>query len=360
MSSGDGMNYRPKSIANKVVEDGEFQFSAIGLDHGHIYGMCEGLIAAGATLKQVYDPDPQKIATFVETFPTVQVAESESQILEDEGINMVASAAVPSDRGPLGVRVMEAGKDYFTDKPPLTTLDQLQQAKDAVAATGKKFAVYYSERLHVESAVYAGQLIKDGAIGRVLQVAGFGPHRLRLPQRPPWFFDKERYGGILIDIGSHQLEQILYFTGATDGHVGYSQVANHNNPQYPGLDDFGDATIVTNNGASGYFRCDWFTPDGLQNWGDGRTIILGTEGFIELRKYLNIGTDEGPDNVFLANGEGEFKMNVSGKVGFPFFGELIVDSLEGTEVSMPQEHTFKAIELAIKAQNQAVDISNRG
>jgi predicted dehydrogenase len=218
---------------------------------------------------------------------------------------------------------------------------------------------YYSERLHVESAVFAGELIEQGAIGRVIQVLGIGPHRLGDPaSRPDWFFQKEKYGGILCDIGSHQIEQFLYYSGAKDAEIVRSQIANYNHPQYPGLDDFGDAALTADNGAAGYFRVDWFTPDGLQTWGDGRTFILGTEGFIELRKYMQLGArGAGGDHVYLANREEERYYNVSGKVGYPYFGQLILDCLNRTENAMTQEHCFKAAELCVRAQMQARTIS---
>jgi hypothetical protein len=56
------------------------------------------------------------------------------------------------------------------------------------------------------------------------------------------------------------------------------------------------------NGASGYFRCDWFTPDGLSTWGDGRLTLLGTEGYIEIRKYVDLTRGE-QDVVYLVNKE---------------------------------------------------------
>ena len=347
------MNYAPKGKSAPVVKPGEFSIAAIGLDHGHIYGQCNGLIEAGATLKSVYDPDPKKVEAFFKTYPDVKIAKSEDEILSDNEIKLVAGAAVTSERCALGIRVMEAGKDYFTDKAPLTTLEQLDAAKEAVHLTGKKYMVYYSERLHVESAVFAGQLIDEGAIGKVVQVLGLGPHRLSANNRPKWFFEKEKYGGILCDIGSHQIEQILYYSKATDAEVISSQIGNFNNPEYPELDDFGDATLLTNTGATGYFRVDWFTPDGLQTWGDGRTIILGTEGYIELRKYMNVGTNDGANHLFLANGAGEKHYHVDGKVGYPFFGELILDCINRTENAMTQAHAFKAAELCVKAQMEA-------
>ncbi|HUC93005.1 MAG TPA: Gfo/Idh/MocA family oxidoreductase [Paenibacillus sp.] len=356
MTRADGMNYAPQGKPRPVVGKGEFRFAATALEHGHIYGMCNGLIEAGGTLTSVYDPDPDKVARFVEAYPGVRAAASEQELLQDPDIHLIAAAAVPSDRGPLGVRVMKHGKDYFTDKTPFTTLNQLRTARETAAATGRKYMVYYSERLHVESAIHAGDLVADGAIGRVVQVLGLGPHRLNAPSRPEWFFRKEAYGGILCDIGSHQIEQFLFFAGCRDAKVVHSKVANYRSKDYPELEDYGDATLAGDNGATNYFRVDWLTPDGLGTWGDGRTVILGTEGYIELRKYIDIARSGAGDHLYLVNGEGERHLELAGKVGFPFFGRLILDCLNRTEHAMTQEHAFKAAELCLHAQAQAVRV----
>lgn len=348
MNKQDGMHYAPTGKPQPVVEPGEFVIAASSLDHGHIYGMCNGLIEAGATLKWVYDPDPLKIDQFLQHYPQAQVADSLETILNDREVRLVAGAAIPSERCPLGLKVMAAGKDYFTDKAPLTTLAQLEDAKAMVAKTGRKYAVYYSERLHVESAAFAGQLIHQGAIGRVMQTLGTGPHR-EGNGRPNWFYDKRYFGGILCDIGSHQIEQFLFYTGNSEAHIVASHVRNVNHPQYPQFEDFGDAMLAGDNGATGYFRCDWFTPQGLSSWGDGRLTLLGTEGYIEIRKYVDITRGE-QDVVYLVNKEGEFRYPVAGKVGFPFFGEFILDCLNRTENAMTQAHAFKAAELCVKAQ----------
>lgn len=353
MANTDGMTYAPKGKPSPVVKEGEFIVAATNLDHGHIYGMCNGLTEAGATVKWVYDSDESKAAEFKAAFPSAQIASSLEQILDDDDVQMVAAAAIPNLRGPLGVQVMEAGKDYFTDKTPFTTLEQLEAAKKTAVATGKKYMVYYSERLHVESAIFAGDLVHDGVIGKVVNIIGTGPHRLNKASRPDWFFDKEQYGGILCDIGSHQIEQFLYYTGATDAKVTHAHVANFNNADAPELEDFGEANLLGNNGATNHFRVDWFTPDGLGTWGDGRLIILGTEGYIELRKYIDVGRDPSGDHLYLVTKDTEQHMELAGKVGFPFFGQLILDCLNRTENAMTQEHAFKAAELCIKAQNFA-------
>ncbi|HLW22489.1 MAG TPA: Gfo/Idh/MocA family oxidoreductase [Sphaerochaetaceae bacterium] len=355
----DGQNYAPKGVSKPVCSPGDFPVGIIGLDHGHIYGMCNGLQESGASIDFVYDPDPEKVATFLARFPDTRVARSEQEILEHEKIKLVASASVPEDRTPLGIRAMQHGKDFFADKPPCTTKTQIQEARTCVAETGMKFGVYYSERLHVEAATRATQLIQDGAIGRIVQVMGWGPHRAAIHTRPAWFFDKNRYGGILVDIGCHQIEQILSFSGSEDGTVTSSRIANYHHAQYPNFFDFGDATLTTDTGCAGYFRVDWFTPNGLGTWGDGRTIVLGTDGYIELRKYLDIARDPEGDHVYLVNHEGEHHECVAGKAGFPFFGQFVRDCLDRTDRSMNQDLVFRAIELAVEAENSATNITER-
>ncbi len=353
----DGMNYAPKGKPSPVVKPGEFIFAAVHLDHGHIYGQCNGLTEAGGQLKWVYDADPKKVEAFRAKFPEVQVARSLDEILADPAVHLVAAAAIPNLRGPLGCRVMEAGKDYFTDKTPFTEMAQLDEARAVAARTGRKYAVYFSERLHVEAAMYATDLVQQGAIGRVVQVIGLGPHRLNAPSRPDWFFKKEQYGGILCDIGSHQFEQFLTFTGATDATVTNAAVANYANPAYPELEDFGEANLIGNNGASNYIRVDWLTPAGLSTWGDGRMTILGTNGYIELRKYVDVGREKTGNHVYLVDDKGEHHLHVEGQVGFRFFGELILDCLNRTEKAMTQAHAFKAAELCLKAQAVAKKIA---
>lgn len=349
-----GYDYAPSSKAlPPVVQPGEFIFSVAALDHGHIYGQANGLKDAGGTLKYVYDPDPAKVAAFVEKNPEAKVADSLQQILDDEETRMVASAAIPCDRAPLGIQVLQAGKHYFTDKSPFTTLEQLEEVKHIVADTGMRYFCYFSERLHNESSMKATELIDAGAVGQVLQIICLAPHRLSKDARPGWFFEKDKYGGILTDIGSHQFEQFLRWTGSADGKVNFARVANFTVPDKPGLEDFGEASLTMSSGASCYCRVDWLTPDGLRVWGDGRVFIVGTEGTMEIRKYINLAQDPPGNKIFLTNGEEEQEINCDGSTGFPFFGEMILDVLNRTENAMTQHHIFKSAELSLLAQKMA-------
>lgn len=349
----DGMNYAPTGKPDPVCKSGEFLVGVIGLDHGHINGMCNGLVEAGAVVRLVYDDDAQRATAFAERYPGARVATSMEQVFEDPSIHLIASAAIPSIRGSIGERALASGKDFFSDKPPFTTLEQVASARQAVKQTGRTWFVYYSEHVHNESAIFADQLIEAGAIGKVVAVRGWGPHRLDAGRRAPWFFDRQQYGGILTDIASHQVEQLLHYSRAKTATLVSSRVGNLAHPQYPGLDDYGDASFTTDTGVAGFFSVDWFTPDGLGVWGDGRMVIIGTDGYIELRKYINVATAAVGNNVFLVDGKEERHYTVSGTVGFPFFGRLIRDVLDRTETAMDQELAFVAIELAIEAQTKA-------
>ena len=352
-NASDGMTYNPGGQSKPVVEPGEFMFGVAHLDHAHIDGMTTALESSGARLKSIYEPNREKAEAFQRKFPHATIAGSLNELLNDPEVRCVAAAAIPNERCALGMKVMDAGKDYFTDKCPFTTLDQLGRAREKASETGRKYMVYFSERLHNAPTYFAGELARSGAIGKVLKIMVMAPHRLSKGSRPEWFFQKQRYGGIITDIGSHQFEQLLHFTGATDGVINFSRVENFNNPDKPELEDFGETSLTMNNGASCYCRIDWFTPDAARAWGDGRLFALGTDGYIEVRKYLDVGRPKSSPSVFWVNREEEQERTFEGPQHFPFFGELVLDMINRTEKAMTQEHAFKAAELSLLAQKIA-------
>jgi predicted dehydrogenase len=251
---------------------------------------------------------------------------------------------------------MQHGKDYMSDKPAFTTLDQLARARRVQADTGRIFSVCFSERFENRATVQAGELVKAGAIGQVVQTIGLGPHRMRPAQRPDWFFRRDYYGGILTDIASHQVDQFLFFTGSTQAEVVASQVANFYNPQYPELEDFGDM-MLRGDGGAGYIRVDWFTPEGLNTWGDGRLTILGADGYIELRKNCDIAGRSGGNHLFIVDQKETRYIDASGS-DLPYGRQLLHDIIHRTETAMTQAHCFLACELALQAQAQAKRLGN--
>ena len=176
--------------------------------------------------------------------------------------------------------------------------------------------------------------------------------------RAPWFFDKQKYGGVLCDLASHQADQFLYFTNSTKAEVVTSQVGNTYHAQYPNFEDFGDM-MVRGNGGSGYIRVDWFTPDGLPTWGDGRLTILGTDGFIEVRKNVDIAGRPGGSHLFLVDQKSTRYIDTRNQP-LPYGPRIVDDVLNRTETAMPQEHCFLAMELVLKAQKNAQRLETRG
>ncbi len=346
----------PKNaIAEKSVEQ-RIKFSVININHNHIYGMTDAVTRGGGQLVSFYAKEPDLVAAFAKKYPQAKLAGSKQEILDDKSIQLVLSSGIPIERAPLGLEVMQHGKDYLVDKPGITSLEQLSDVRRVQKETKRIYSIMYSERLENRGTVKAGELVKSGAIGKVIQTIGMGPHRMTPKSRPEWFFDRKYFGGIITDIGSHQFDQFLFFTGSTKAEIVASQVGNVNHPQYPEFEDFGDV-MIKGDGGTGYIRVDWFTPDGLNSWGDGRLTILGTEGYIEIRKNIDIASGhEGGNHLYLVNHKETRYIDCS-KEPLPF-GELFVnDIINRTETAMPQAHCFLATELALKAQKNAQSIS---
>ena len=333
------------------------QIGIIGIDHRHIFGMLSGMLATGATCRAWWtEGTPATLEGFLKRFPSIERRTSIEAILEDPLIDLILISAIPADRATLAIRCMEHGKDVMLDKPGCTTLADLVRIRAAVAQTGRIWSVDFSERFEVPAVIKAQELVNAGAIGRVVQTIGIGPHRLNRALRDSWFFDDTRYGGILTDIASHQIDQFLAFTGATDAEIVAASVGNFANPGDPGLQDFGEILLRSDHAqgcVQGYIRVDWYTPDALPNWGDGRFIILGTEGYIELRKYVDVSGRDGTDHLFLVNRTRNEYINCA-NIPLTYFENLAADVRNRTATAMTFTHAAKVTELAITAQTVAV------
>jgi predicted dehydrogenase len=334
-----------------------FKFAVVGLDHRHIYEMAGRLLEHGCECVGYWtDGEPQPLDGFVRRYPQIPRIADKRRLLEDPAVKLILTAAINGDRAAIAIEAMRHGKDVMSDKPGCTTAGQLAELRRTVADTGRIWSVNYSERFEVRAVTRAIELVNAGAIGRVVQTVGLGPHRLNRPLRPAWFFQRNRYGGVLCDIASHQIEQFLTFTGSTDAEIVAASVGNFANPSDPGLEDFGE-TLLRSDRAQGYIRVDWYTPDGLGSWGDGRLTILGTDGYIELRKYADIAGRPGTDHLYLVDQQATRYIDC-GDAGLPYTANLIADVLDRTERAMPQAHCFKVMELALKAEAMATRLGN--
>lgn len=342
----------PYIISAKEKQAARIRFSVIGINHSHIYGMVDAVTRGGGELVSFFAKEPELTKEFARRYPNAKQVADKKVILEDSSIQVILSSGIPVERAPLGIEVMKHGKDYLVDKPGITSLEQLADVRKVQKETKRIYSIMYSERFENRATVKAGELVQSGAIGKVVQTIGMGPHKMNTSTRPEWFFDKKYFGGIITDIGSHQFDQFLFFTGSTKADVMASQAGNINHPQYPGFEDFGDV-LLQGNGGAGYIRVDWFTPNGLATWGDGRLTILGTDGYIEIRKNIDIASEhKGGNHLYLVN-QKETKYIDCGSMELPFGEEFVNDVVNRTETAMSQEHCLLATELALKAQKNA-------
>jgi predicted dehydrogenase len=364
----------PSRVVHEIAEPGQdaeakpkysIKFGVCGMSHDHIYGMVGAIQRGGGVMVAAYGAEPDKVAGFKKRFPDVKMVSSEEEILNDPSIQLVLSSTIPNERAPLGIRVMKRGKDYLSDKPGATSLAQIDDIRKTIAETKRIYGILYSERLEVKAAVKAGELVKAGAIGRVIQTINIAPHQIVQRGadpyagggggRPDWFWDPAKYGGILTDIGSHQVDQFLYYTGSTEGEVVASQVANVNHPQKPNFQDFGDMVLRGNKGF-GYVRLDWFTPDGLGTWGDGRLFILGTEGYIEARKYIDVARSKQGNNLFVVDNK-EARFIDCNNLTLPFGPQFVSDVVNRTHTAQDQTQALLAAELVVRAQMKAQHVT---
>jgi predicted dehydrogenase len=349
----------------------QIRFATIGLNHDHINGMTQLLLDAGAVLTWVFAEEADLLADYRQRFPQAKVAQSQAQVLEDESVQLIISAAIPSQRSEVGIAAMRHGKDFMSDKPGFTTHAQLEEARRVQQETQRIYSINYSERFENRATQKAGELVHAGAVGQVVQTVGLGPHRRRFHTRPAWFFQREYFGGILIDIAAHQFDQYLHLTqvgsapeagaplssrGADNVEIVAAQVANFAHPQHAEFEDFGDV-MLRSPGCTGYIRVDWFTPDGLSAWGDTRLFVVGTEGTLEVRKNVDVMGRQGGNHLFLVNGEREQYVDCT-DVELLYGHRLLDDIVNRTQTAMGQEHCFRAMELALDAQAKAARLGH--
>jgi len=342
------------------------RFGVCGISHDHIHGMIGAVRRGGGELVSYWGAELDKLAVFAKRYPDAKAARSQDEVLHDAGVQLVLSSHIANQRAGIGVQAMKAGKDFLADKPGITTLDDIALVKKTIAETGRIYAILYSERLEVRAAVHAGELIRQGAIGKVIQTINIAPHQViqhagdnggGVP-RPGWFWEDAQYGGILCDIGSHQIDQFLFYTGSTKAEIVAAQVANLRHPDHPHFQDFGDMMLKGDKGL-GYVRLDWFTPDGLGTWGDGRLFVLGTDGYIELRKYANVAVSNKGNNLFVVDKK-QARFIDCNNGPLPFGPQFVADIVGRTHIAQDQAQCLLAAELSIRAQESAKRVTLAG
>ena len=331
-------------------EKSKIRFGVIGANHGHIYSQVDVLVQAGADLAAISSPKMTWRRLSRKSYPGVERVGERERLLDDPSIELIVSAAIPAERAPLGIEVMRRGKDFMSDKPGFTSLDQLAEARRVQAETGG------STRSSFRNAWGTPPRSRRGNWCRRCDRAGAaddrpGPAPAQSALAPGLVFPKR---ALRRDPGGYRFApggSIPLYTGSKQAEVLSAVVANYNHPQFAELEDFGEM-LLRGDGGTGYMRVDWFTPDGLPVWGDGRLTILGSEGTIEIRKYIDLAGRPGGSHLFLTDAHGVTYIPCEG-LDCPYAAQLLDDMRERSETAMPQAHVFLASELALRAEAAA-------
>ena len=197
------------------------------------------------------------------------------------------------------------------------------------------------------------RLAKSGAVGTVVHVIGAGPHTMWAKRRPDWFWDPDATGGILVDVGSHQVDQFMSITGSTAADVSIvsSMVGNVASADHPAMQDIGSMTLAAG-AVVGDHRLDYLTARGLGTWGDCRLMIVGTEGTIEARANVDVAGAEGAEHLIVVDAEGTRRVDISDVV--VDWAELaLADLADGGERLMTQLHAIDVTDVCLRAQAAA-------
>jgi predicted dehydrogenase len=345
MHSGRSLPVGEEGATLKPEEPGMTRFAAIGLDHRHIYDLTAGLLAAGAECIG-YDPetsDPRVLAGFRQRFPDVPATQRERLL---DTADFVVLASVPKDRAALAIEAMRRGKDVMVDKPGVTTLAQLEAVEAAVRQTGRLWSVALG-RLTSPAVQAALAVARSGELGRLVSLTSLAPHRLNRALRPVWFFDRDAYGGIITDIGVHSIDQFLAFANVSDAAIAAATIGCFGT-EPPGFEDFAEVTL-RGGGMTGTMRMDWFTPDGLADWGDGRLFLVGTEGTLELRKNLDLEGRPGGDHMFVTNRQRTRHLD-AGSTPPTYYRDFLTGVRDRAGRAVQAGQLFAACRLALRCQ----------
>jgi len=336
------------------------KFGVIGIDHGHVYMMINNLLAVpGVECVGYYTDLPTLEAQMTRAFPNIPLARSDGELLERNDVDLIVSASVPNDRAPLAIRAMNHGKDFFGDAPFPTTLEHLDLLESTQTRTKKSVFIYLRERLLSRAEQLAARLVRAGEIGRPVNFIGLEPHKLMAGHRPSWQFKKLLSGGILNELGVHVLDSFCFLTGQAVK-TGRARVGNVANPDEYDFQDFGDITFQGTSGTTGYARVDWLTPETLPSFGDLRCMVVGTEGYLEVRKKIDLAVDNNRytgDQLLICSKNRAPERVDCRHIPITFHEQLVQDVIQGANRCIPHHYFFRLMRKLLELSASAEGVS---
>jgi predicted dehydrogenase len=320
----------------------------VGLEHLHVLELVDGLCSAGATV--VAHTDGDSLSPLFAGWQTGSRPTDRSGVLADPDVDLVVVAGVPADRADDSVAALASGRSVLSDKPGVTTTAQLERVRTAVATSGQRWWVLFSERFGVPAVRWAVDLARSGAIGRVVGVQGSAPHRAAFESRPGWFADPERAGTLLVDLATHQVDQFVALAGTDDVRVVHAASGNVAAPEFPAVHDVAEL-VLAGGGTRGFHRVDFLEADGFPSWGDVRLVVTGTDGRLEVRTPVSDGA-AGPPELWITDHTSHRRVDLEPRATWA--EELLADLADGGERLMERDHPFTVSRIVLEALAVAV------
>jgi predicted dehydrogenase len=326
----------------------------IGIEHLHLFEMIDGLVRVGA--ETVCHAADGPLADMYAGWRTDSESRPRDDVLADDSLDLIVTAAVPAERADIAVAALQAGRHVLAAKPAMTTIEDLDRIDRAARETGVRWWVFFSERLSNRAVNEAVRRVHAGDIGELVAITGMAPHTLAADGRPDWFFDPDRSGGILVDVAAHQADQLLAFAGPGSTEVLAAAVDNLATPGHPAFCDVGRMslrhTTTDNRVVLSDHHVDWLSPAGLGTWGDVRLFITGTTGSIEVRSNIDVVGHPGAEHLILVDGASARRIDCSGVV-IDWAERLRADVELGTDSFMTHDHVVAACNIVLDAQRVA-------
>ena len=259
----------------------EIKIAMAGLAHGHgIAFLDSALKFDGVSVVGFYDDEnPLSAQEASKTF-NAPVYNDLDELLQKSGANTLLTAAINSSKADIIVKAVEAGLHIISDKPLVTKMDDLNRITDALEKNKNvKLYLMLSER-YSPVLVTTKNLIDAGEIGQVVNIINMRPHRLRPQGRPAWMFDSKQYGGILNDIGVHDIDIAVWLSGCEVDKILAASVSNKRFNEFDDFDDNGEAMLRLKNGCIVFILESWLTPEKYPHHGEMKFIVHGTKGQI--------------------------------------------------------------------------------
>jgi predicted dehydrogenase len=162
--------------------------------------------ARGCTLAAIVARAPETVAKARADWPETPIYPSLSALIAAGVCDAVTITTPPQTRRELVLEAIAAGLHVIADKPFAPNSEGAMEMDRAARARGVVLGVYQNRRFDADLQTLK-KLIDDGRLGQVWRIES------RMDQDSPQTVEQGPTGGLLRDLGSHVVDQMIYLLG---------------------------------------------------------------------------------------------------------------------------------------------------